>query len=99
MALSGFTPAYYLSATAGPAQSVLALPGAGTVVVINNFGDSAVALLLQVGATPPSPAVSSNNGIVLKPSDPPLVLVIGPSDHVAVVALGNSAQLNLTVGA
>ena len=43
--------------------------------------------------------MSSNNGIVLKPSDPPLVLVIGPSDHVAVVALGNSAQLNLTVGA
>lgn len=100
MALSGLTPAAYGSATATETQSVVAIPAGGTLLVINNMGGSPAAVLLQTGSTPPNPPVSMDNGVLVKATDPPLILTVGSNDHIAIVALGyGNAQLNLTVGA
>jgi len=98
MALAGFAPSGYNSVTATTSQQVAALPGGGgATLLITNMGDGTAVVLLQAGATPPSPAINNSTGLAILPRAA-VPLTVGANDHIVFIGMGANAQLNLVQG-
>lgn len=96
MALNGFAPSSFSSLSAQSGSVNVALPGAGTNLLIVNLGPSPAAVLLSESDVA---TVSGSTGTVVMPGGS-LVLTVGTNTRLAAVAVGfGSAWLNLSVGA